>query len=189
MATDMTGFNRFMKKLNNVKQIVKENSEILNKLVYEVARTGSIYLQNLYQSSSPYDFDTNSMPKVDTLLDKNKAYIRANGRDVAFIEFGVGIVGKEQGYKGNLPKTGVSKTDSWEYNYDSEFKFTSKSGKYSGVYNATWQVPKWVTGANINAGGFTHGRIAGNQIYDTAVYLKGEIPKIIKKVLQEELDK
>ncbi len=107
---------------------------------------------------------------VDSIVNNNTATIIANGKQVAYLEYGTGLIGKGT-YKGNLPTNGVPITGNWEYYYDSPHKVieNGKQGWYLGKI-------------------FTEGRVAGNQMFNTAKSLReyvrnGELSSNLKRKL------
>lgn len=93
--------------------------------------------------------------KVTNEVNDNVAQIIANGNEVAYIEYGTGVIG-DGTYKGKLPTSGVPITGEWEYYY-LPGKKAIKNGRKG------WYLKNDV---------FIEGRIAGNQMFNTAKSLR-----------------
>lgn len=172
MATDTRGLDRFISQLNKIRN---KNNILLKKIVEAVAEEGERYLSNLYSLIT--NTNGNKPPRVTySFISDNKAQIIAYGEDVAFVEFGTGQVG-DGTYKGETPKENVPITGAWKYAYISPSKKINQQGEIYWTYYDDF----------FSRFRSSKGNVAGNQIYETAKYLREQIPSIVKKVIREEL--
>ena len=142
--------------LDKIKLSANVNKGIAQKALKKVVYKGVELAQNNYE-----------MINVDIYyqIDGNTAKITAKKDGIAYIEYGTGLVGQSSGYPQEyLPKTGVPKTNSWQYYYDSPHKVNG--GWYFGHT-------------------FTRGQVAGMQMYNTVKQLNEYIRKDLVKDLKE----
>lgn len=142
--------------LDKIKSSADVNKGIAQKALKKVVYKGVELAQNNYE-----------MINVDIYyqIDGNTAKITAKKDGIAYIEYGTGLVGQSSGYPQEyLPKTGVPKTNSWQYYYDSPYKI-----------NGGWKFGHT----------FTRGQVAGMQMYNTVKQLNEYIRKDLVKDLKE----
>lgn len=173
---DLDKFNN-----NNIEKICKKSLERINIV-------GEKKLSSEIQSIENEEINMNKIPTViaEPVIN-NSTRIKTVGETAYFVEFGVGTEGQTSNYDNSIiskildvPKTGI-----WEYNYSSKHKFvSSNSGKI------TWKVPEKIQFGTryINEGGYTHGFPAGMQVLKTYNYIYKRIDKIVKDVIEENID-
>lgn len=160
----VTGITNFRNRLQKLKQTTSD------ELALAISKYGSDYAQSLYSGDSIMVSAENT--------GNGKAKITAEGKQVAFLEYGTGLVGKGS-YEGNLPTEPITfesagkthTTNGWEYYYDNpDTKATVNN------------VKGWFWGNN-----FSEGWKAQAQMWHTAEHIrKGGATKAIKQYLDEK---
>lgn len=153
-----------MRRLEKVKQL----ETVKNKVSSDVADKGVELSQDAYLGSGV----SRAEVRKETAVDGDYAVV-VSGEGLSFEEYGTGYYAKGT-YKGELPQTGVPITGKWEHYYDSEFK-DEVDGKKG-----------WWTSAD-GQGTFMTGNVAGNQMYNTSIELRNEMPTIASKIVKEFL--
>jgi hypothetical protein len=152
------------------------NAQVLNKFINKIKRVEKLISANLLQEVCAfavaegerlYSEHNHSSVEMRYAIDGDIAQVTANGKAVAFFEFGTGRTG--QGTypdESKLPQSGVPLTGNWEYYYPSESK-TIEDGKEG-----------WYFGAQ-----FLVGRKAEAEMWTLCNRIREEIPQIIKKYM------
>ena len=162
MATDLTGLKNFEKK------IAKYSNSSNNNIYKEVGKAGVEIARE--------EYGKHKVELAFEVLGNGVVRITATRKGLAYLEYGTGLVGKGT-YKGSLPTQTLTfespknsgdyhTTQGWEYFYDNP-KTKDRGG---------W----W-----INEKVFTRGRVAGNQMFNTADRLNKELPKIVKGIIKK----
>lgn len=147
--------DKFLKKIKQVETLISA------KLLQEVCTFAVAEGERLYQEHN------HSSVVMRYAIEGDTAQVTANGKAVAFFEFGTGRVG--QGTypdETKLPQSNVPITGNWEYYYPSESKATV-DGKEG-----------WHFGAQ-----FVVGREAEAEMWNLCNRIREEIPRIIKKYM------
>jgi hypothetical protein len=176
MATNLSGLKNFTKKLANYGGIDKN---FKGKFVKAIVNEGKIIAMKEYGSSNITSVNVKS-----TYNKNGEGTISAEGKGIAYIEFGTGTQGQNSNYpKEKLPtqtiefespKGSPQSTQGWEYNYDNpQTKKVNEDGELGWYFN----------------GQFTDGRKAGMQMYRTSKELRSKLPSIAKKVMSKEVKK
>ena len=138
----VTGITNFRNRLQKLKQTTSD------ELALAISKYGSDYAQSLYSGDSIMVSAENT--------GNGKAKITAEGKQVAFLEYGIGTSG-EGSYQGDLPTKPITfinrahkeqTTDGWEYNY---FAKTHKGA--DDVIGFTAKAQMWHNAEEIRQGG------------------------------------
>lgn len=169
MVDNSKVFNRLNSKIDYLRR------KFPNDLVKNIVNDGTQRLKTEYS----FNLSIQGID-VDGIVFDNRGRIYAEGKEVAFEEFGTGKVGEQSNYpKELLPKQKITfmlanhqqVTNGWEYYYIPKPNITKK--QYNGEYG--WFYKKQ----------FTKGIPAGKQVYTTAIYLKNNLSNIAKKTIRE----
>lgn len=137
--------NNLERYANRLYKISSKN--VANQTVELLADKGKTIAEKEYTGTSI---------SVTNEINDNVAQVIANGNQVAYLEYGTGVIG-DGTYKGKLPTSGVPITGEWQYYYLPSNSKAVKDGK-KGWY--------------LKNGAFIEGRIAGNQMFNTAKSLR-----------------
>jgi len=161
MPTNIKGLQNFARKVASYKR----SDDLNEKVAQIIAERGVEIAKDLYGSK-----------KVNVTIQstniKGNRKIVAEGKGLAFEEFGTGLVGKGT-YDGNLPTEPIEfespkgkpqRTEGWEYYYP------NKDTKVNGG---------WYAGKV-----FHRGQIAKAQMFETAKQLKTEIKDLSKDAIK-----
>lgn len=115
---DLSGLRNFTEKVKSIKSTYNDFNAILNK----ICEVGSSYAKSLYGNSQ------NASVSYQ-IKNENSATIYANGKKIAYMEYGTGEIGRGS-YDGDLPTQNISffserlQTDvtlnGWVYSYANE---------------------------------------------------------------------
>lgn len=146
--------------------VESDESAILNKVAEAIASDLRDRAEQEYASR-----ETSSPITVSSvLIGDGKARVLAEGKEVAYTEFGTGEYARGT-YPGNLPVEGVPITGAWEYYYDSPYKRAAKSGDLGWYYG----------------GHFVTGQPAGAQLWRASSETKKMAKDIAMKIIEAEL--
>ena len=147
--------NKFLKKIQKAQKLISAN------LLQEICEFAKSRGESLYKEHN------HTSIKMRYAIEGDIAQVTANGKAVAFFEFGTGRVG-EGTYpdESKLPQTDVPITGNWEYYYPSESK-AIVDGKEGWHFGAQFMV----------------GRKAEAEMWTLCNEIRAEIPKIIKKYM------
>lgn len=166
MATNLKGLNSFKNKLQAYSNI---NAKFTNEIISAILKRALEIAREEYSGVSSIDIGTE-------IISNSVGRLYAKGKNVAYIEFGTGLIGEASQYpKEKLPKEKlvfespkgsgkIQQTDGWEYYYD------NPDTKIMGG---------WFWGKT-----FTQGQPAGMQMYHISQKLKLELPLIVKNKLK-----
>lgn len=141
----VTGITNFRNRLQKLKQTTND------ELALAIAEYGRDYAQSLYSGESIMVSAENT--------GNGKARITAEGKQVAFLEYGIGTSG-EGSYEGNLPNQPITfinrrnqsqTVDEWLYNYYQK----TIDEKAKPVKGFTAKAQMWHTAEDIRQGGAT----------------------------------
>ena len=149
---DLKGLKNFTRKVKEIDVNDKEK-EILNR----ICELGVAYAKSLY--------NTKNVKVEYAIYCDNTATIRANGDEVAYIEFGTGERGRGT-YEGNLPTKELS-----FYSNRLKQKVSLEGWVYSYANEIDYNQAFWV--------GFG----AKAQMWKTAQYLRENIDNIVREVV------
>lgn len=153
--------SRFAEKLKRAKNL---SSGLANKVAEKLAEKGEEFAKGEYRITP----ERESSVSVKKVVSKNKAQIIATGKQVAYLEFGTGVLGKGT-YEGELPKDPIT--------------FTMKHNNVDVAVT----VPGWTYNYRKDFLGWTpndfRGRPAGMQMYNTMKKLR----EYIKSDLKDDL--
>ena len=150
---------KYRKKLeNNTRKLVQKLTDLGAKVVkVKIVNMGAYYSGELLSGAVGYYSPT-----------LNAGFVKVASDHVAFVEFGTGIVGKNASHKNGeyLAKA------SWSYASGTKI-FTTKNGKVGWIYPT-------------DDGGFrfTEGMKSRPFMYETALELQREFPRIAKEVFR-----
>lgn len=148
----VTGITEFRNRLQKLKRTTS------NELALTIAEYGRDFAESVYKGDSV-------IVTVES-TGEGKARITAEGAQVAFLEYGTGLVGKGS-YEGNLPTEPITfesagkthTTNGWEYYYDNpDTKVTVNNAKgwfWGNNFSEGWeaQAQMWRTAEHIRKGG------------------------------------
>lgn len=170
--------NSIVFKNLNKKLKYYSSNKFTEDIVSEMVEQGKQYLAQEYASN----FAIEGIAVGGKVQSNTTGTIYAQGKEVAFEEFGTGKVGQKSNYpKEKLPtqtlvfespKGHIQTTIGWVYYYPNKYtKVKNLQGRYGWRYN----------------GQFTRGMPAGKQVYNTAKFLRNNITQIAKKVVREKV--
>jgi hypothetical protein len=166
MATDLRGLNNFKKRLQDIS---KTNNALFTEIANEVAIEGKNIAMVEYAN-------VDDVIVSHETLGNGKSRIIAQGKGIAYLEFGTGRVGENSNYpKEKLPQKGVPLTGNWQYYYPSSYKRKNKAGE-EGWYHKFEGETK---------ASFVTGQKAGMQMYRTSQTLKNRMFNIAEKKVKE----
>jgi hypothetical protein len=151
---NLDGLNNFKRKLLNIN---KNLSNFSQQILQKICQQGVSYAQSIYPSSE------NINVKYEILGD-NSAKIIANGKKIAYLEFGTGENGRNT-YEGELPTETIS-----FYSTRLQQNVTLNGWIYSYAHEIDQNQKLW-GGAPSQA-----------QMWKTSQYLRQILPQIIKEV-------
>lgn len=160
---EIKGLERFAKKVNKY----SKTKNIGDTVAQKIAQRGKEIATNNYNESKRV------IVRVEDGDAPNKKRIIAQGKGIAFDEFGTGLVGKGT-YEGNLPKETISfespkgspqTTQGWEYYYPNA-KTKVNGGWYAGKV-------------------FHRGQRAKAQMFNTSKQLRLELKSTANQVIKE----
>lgn len=100
--------------------------------------------------------------------------VAASGSQVAYIEFGTGIPGESEPYRGNLPTVGVPVTGAWQYYYPNALTKRTTADGVKGWFHT-----------DENGTRFYKGEAPGEQMWETARELQRQKITIAKEKIQK----
>ena len=135
---DLSGIKNFRERLQKLKNISNDD------IVMAVAEKGKDLAQSKYSGESVVVTTEN--------LGGGKARIIASGTQVAFLEYGTGIVGESSGYGGQLPTEPITfesrgkerTTQGWVHNYYAKYK-RDKGEEFEDFVGFPSQAQMWRT--------------------------------------------
>ena len=158
------GIKNAIKDLRKYKKTVENNARLLVKrLTDEGANIVRIKIVNMgayYSGELLSGVDGYYSPSL------NAGFVKVTSDHVAFVEFGTGVVGQNNPHKNGEYLSKVS----WEY-ASGKTIFTTKDGRvgwYFPLEDGTWR--------------FTEGMPSRPFMYETALELQREFPRIAKEV-------
>lgn len=169
MATDFSGLNNFMRRLDKAKRL--ENSR--DNISSAVADKGVEVAKSAYTVSG--------ISRADVFKEKagiGEYDVIAQGEGLSFDEYGTGFYA-DGTYKGKLPTQPITfesagetrTTQGWDYYYDNPDTKVEIDGKKG-----------WMLGSN-----FMTGNTAGNQMYNTSIELGEQAPEVVKEIVKDLL--
>ena len=164
MSIDLSGLERFKNRLAKYANI---NRKFVNEVLKTVLLRAEQIAREEYAGFQGIEISYE-------ILATGVGRIYAKGDEVAYIEFGTGLIGEQSNYpQDKLPQQPIEfespqgtpqQTDGWEYYYDNP---------------QTKVLGGWFYGNT-----FTQGQPAGMQMYKTSQRIKNEMSQIVKNKIE-----
>lgn len=145
---------------DKIADLDKAEKDMVSELAFYGKKQALTYLNAIV------DFDGNDVGMINTNVTGNKAVIEHVGHDVGFLEYGTGIVGKEN------PHPAANEVG-WEYDIDTIHKRNFKDGR-------GWFYKDSIYGTRVR----THGMVGARHMYKASVDLRSRLNILKRRIIR-----